>query len=92
MECYEAHYAGKIVSLGAGQALVETLGYRWTGLPARWLYRLVYLMRLVGARPKVRVALTLAMNGLFAPDLSYERLAGEPLPGEPRRSWNHPAG
>lgn len=40
-------------------------------------------MKLVGARPKARVALTLAMNRLFAPDLSYELLAGEPLPGDP---------
>ena len=82
LEIYEAHYAGKIVSLGAGRALVETLGLRWKGRPAWWLYRLAYLMKLVGARPKVRVAVTLAINLLFAPDLSHERLAGEALPGE----------
>lgn len=81
LECYEAHYAGKIVSLGAGEALVETLGLRWTGRPAWWLYRLVYLLKLVGARPKFRVATTLALNRLFPPDLTYERLAFEPLPG-----------
>jgi NADH dehydrogenase len=82
LEPYEAHYAGKIVSLGAGQALVETLGLRWKGRLGWWLYRLVYLLKLVGARPKARVAVTLAMNRLLAPDLSYEHLAGEPLPGE----------
>ncbi len=82
LEEYQAHYAGKIVSLGAGQALVETLGFRWTGRPAWWMYRLVYLLKLVGARPKARVAVTLALNRMFAPDLSYEGLAGEPLPGE----------
>ena len=81
LEPYEAHYAGKIVSLGAGQALVETLGFRWTGRPAWWMYRLIYLLKLVGAKPKVRVAVTLALNRLFAPDLSYEGEAGEPLPG-----------
>lgn len=86
LESYEAHYAGKIVSLGAGQALVDTLGLRWTGRPAWWLYRLVYLLKLVGARPKVRVAVTLAINRLFARDLSYEGLAGEPLPGEHERA------
>lgn len=80
LEPYQAHYAGKIVSLGAGEALVETLGFRWTGRPAWWLYRLVYLLKLVGMRPKARVAMTLALNRLFAPDLSYEGLAGEPLP------------
>ena len=82
LEPYEAHYAGKIVSLGAGQALVETLGFRWTGRPAWWMYRLVYLLKLVGAKPKIRVAVTLALNKLFAPDLTYEGEAGEPLPGE----------
>ncbi len=81
-EPYEAHYAGKIVSLGAGSALVEVLGMRWTGRPAWWLYRTAYLLKLVGARPKIRVAATLAMNRLLAPDLSYDGLAGEPLPGE----------
>ena len=81
LEPYEAHYAGNIVSLGAGQALVETLGFRWTGRPAWWMYRLVYLAKLVGAKPKIRVAVTLALNRLFARDLSYEGEAGEPLPG-----------
>jgi NADH dehydrogenase len=81
LECYQAHYAGKIVSLGAGQALVDVLGLHWTGRPAWWLYRLTYLLKLVGARPKVRLALTLAMNRMLPPDLSYERLAGEQLPG-----------
>ena len=83
-ECYEAHYAGKIVSLGAGEALVETLGLRWTGRLAWWLYRLVYLLKLVGAKPKIRVAVTLMLNRLFAPDLSFEQLADEPLPGARR--------
>jgi len=83
LEPYEAHYAGKIVSLGAGEALVETLGLRWSGKLAWWLYRLVYLLKLVGARPKIRVLITLAVNRLLPPDLSYERLAGEPLAGDP---------
>lgn len=82
LEAYEAHYAGKIVSLGAGSALVDMLGLRWTGRPAWWLYRTAYLLKLVGVRPKIRVAATLAMNRLLAPDLSYDRLAGEPLPGD----------
>ncbi|UCC84921.1 MAG: NAD(P)/FAD-dependent oxidoreductase [Gemmatimonadota bacterium] len=82
LECYQAHYAGKIVSLGAGEALADVLGLRLTGRPAWWLYRTTYLLKLVGARPKVRLALTLAINRLLPPDLSYEGLAGERLPGE----------
>lgn len=81
-EPYEAHYAGKIVSLGAGEALAETLGFRWSGRPAWWMYRLVYLLKLVGTRPKIRVAVTLALNRLLHPDLSYHMDADERLPGE----------
>jgi NADH dehydrogenase len=82
LECYQAHYAGKIVSLGAGEALVDVLGLRLTGRPAWWLYRTAYLLKLVGTRPKVRLALTLAINRMLPPDLSHEGLAGERLPGE----------
>ncbi len=82
LEPYQAHYAGKVISLGAGEALVETLGFRWTGRPAWWMYRLIYLLKLVGTKPKIRVAVTLALNRLFERDLSYETEAGEPLPGE----------
>lgn len=81
-EPYEAHYAGKILSLGAGEALAETLGFRWSGRPAWWMYRLVYLLKLVGARPKIRVAVTLALNRLLHPDLSYHAGADERLPGD----------
>ncbi len=91
LERYEAHYAGNIVSLGAGAALVDTLGFLWTGRLAWWMYRLVYLLKIVGAKPKIRVAVTLALNRLFAPDLSHEQLAGEPLPGEPQPGeWRGP--
>lgn len=86
LEPYEAHYAGKIVSLGAGEALIETLGFRWTGRPAWWMYRLVYLLKLVGTKPKIRVGVTLALNRLFERDLSCEVEAGEPLPGGPPRA------
>lgn len=79
-EAYEAHYAGKIVSLGAGEALAETLGFRWSGAPAWWMYRLVYLLKLVGARPKIRLAVTLALNRLLHPDLSYHAGGEDGLP------------
>ena len=78
-EPYQAHYAGKILSLGAGEALAETLGFRWSGRPAWWMYRLVYLLKLVGTRPKIRVAVTLALNRLLHPDLSYLAEADEAL-------------
>lgn len=69
-EPYHAHHAGKLVSLGAGDALVEVLGLRFSGLPARLAYRTTYLLKLVGLRNKAHVAFTLALNSLFERDLT----------------------
>jgi NADH:quinone reductase (non-electrogenic) len=71
-EPYAAFHAGKIVSLAGGQALVDLLGLRLTGRPAWWLYRTAYLLKLVGAKNKVRVATTLALNRLFGRDLTCQ--------------------
>jgi NADH:ubiquinone reductase (H+-translocating) len=71
-ELYTAFHAGKIVSLGDGQALVDILGLRLTGRLAWWLYRSAYLLKLVGAKNKIRVATTLALNRLFGRDLTCE--------------------
>lgn len=71
-EPYTAFHAGKIVSLGGGQALVDILGLRLTGRLAWWLYRSAYLLKLVGAKNKIRVATTLALNRLFGRDLTCE--------------------
>lgn len=73
LEPYQAFHAGKIVSLGDGVALVDILGLRVTGLLAWWIYRAAYLLKLVGTKNKVRVLLTLALNHIFEPDISYEQ-------------------
>lgn len=80
-EAYRAHYAGKIVSLGAGDALVEVLGLTFSGLPAWLVYRAVYLAKLVGLRNKVQVASTLALNRVFERDLTTGwRPSGDEIP------------
>ncbi len=71
-EPYSAYHAGKIVSLGGGQALVDILGLRLTGRLAWWLYRSAYLLKLVGAKNKFRVASTLLLNRVFGRDLTCE--------------------
>ncbi len=72
LEPYEAHHAGKIISLGCGVALVDLLGIRITGILAWWIYRGAYLLKLVGTKNKVRVLLTLALNKISERDISYE--------------------
>ncbi|MDT8368511.1 MAG: NAD(P)/FAD-dependent oxidoreductase [Longimicrobiales bacterium] len=76
LEPYHAHHAGSIVSLGSGAALVDVLGWTLKGPPAWAIYRLAYLMKVVGTRNKLRVATSLALNRLFEPDISYDRDPG----------------
>lgn len=75
LEPYHAHHAGKIVSLGAGVALVDLLGIRVTGILAWWIYRATYLLKLVGTKNKIRVLTTLALNRLFEPDITADAQA-----------------
>lgn len=70
VEAYQAYHAGKIVSLGGGMALVDLLGFRLTGRPAWAIYRMTYLLKLVGLQNKVRAASTLLLNHVFERDLS----------------------
>ena len=72
LEPYEAFHAGKIVSLGGGVALVDIFGMRISGFLAWWIYRTTYLLKLVGSKNKIRVLLTLVLNRLFEPDITYE--------------------
>jgi NADH dehydrogenase len=69
-EPYAAHHAGKIVSVGAGRALVDILGFRVAGRPAWLIYRTAYVLKMVGLRNKMHVAFTLALNRIFERDLS----------------------
>lgn len=70
LEEYHAHHAGKIVSLGGGVALVDVLGFRVTGRPAWWIYRITYLLKLVGLENKLRVLFALVLHRFFEPDIS----------------------
>jgi NADH dehydrogenase len=72
LEPYQAHHAGKIISLGAGVALVDLLGIRITGALAWWIYRGAYLLKLVGTKNKIRVLVTLALNRIFEPDITTD--------------------
>ena len=74
LEPYDAFHAGKIVSLGGGTALADILGIRLTGRLAWWLYRITYLLKLVGAQNKIRVVMTLLLNTLFERDITAEHV------------------
>jgi NADH dehydrogenase len=70
LEPYQAHHAGKIISLGSGVALIDLLGFKITGKLAWFIYRGAYLAKLVGLQNKVHVLFTLVMNRIFEPDIA----------------------
>jgi NADH dehydrogenase len=70
LEPYQAHHAGKIISLGSGVALIDLLGFKITGKLAWFIYRAAYLAKLVGLQNKVQVLFTLVMNRIFEPDIA----------------------
>jgi len=72
LEPYHAHHAGSIVSLGHGSALVDVLGWTMKGRLAWALYRTAYLLKLVGARNKLRAATSLALGRVFEPDITCD--------------------
>ena len=69
-ERYQAHHAGKILSLGNGVALVDVLGFQLRGRLAWATYRGAYLLKMVGLKNKLRAGVTLGLNRLFERDLS----------------------
>ena len=51
---------------------MDILGLRLSGPLAWWIYRATYLLKLVGTKNKIRVLVTLALNRVFEPDITYE--------------------
>ncbi len=83
LERYQAHHAGKIVSLGRGIAFVELLGFRITGRVAWLFYRTAYLLKLVGLKNKARVVVSLLFNRLFDRDIAASSAAPQPVVAAP---------
>ena len=73
-ESFEFDFTGNIVGLGGGMALVNFLGIKFHGRLGWWVYRMAYLQRLVGAKNKALLVLTLGLNALFDRDISCETL------------------
>ncbi|MFQ5899740.1 MAG: NAD(P)/FAD-dependent oxidoreductase [Candidatus Methylomirabilia bacterium] len=71
-EPFRFDFTGNIVGLGGGQALVNLLGLKFHGRLGWWFYRLAYLQRLMGARNKALLLLTLTLNAFFDRDISCE--------------------
>jgi NADH:ubiquinone reductase (H+-translocating) len=56
---------GQLASIGHRVGVAQVLGMRFSGLPAWWLWRTVYLAKLPGLSKKLRVALKWSLELLF---------------------------
>lgn len=65
---------GTLSALGRYSAVADILGIRVSGLPAWFLWRSIYLMKMPGLNRKVRIALDWAVAFLFPPDLVQVRI------------------
>jgi NADH:ubiquinone reductase (H+-translocating) len=61
---------GFIVSVGQWQAVADLYGFVFSGRLAWWIYRTIYLFKLVGLRNKVKVALDWTVNLFLPRDIS----------------------
>ena len=64
---------GMFVSLGHRSAVAEVRGLRFSGFPAWWLWRTVYLAKLPTVDRRVRVAIDWTLDLVFARDFAQLR-------------------
>jgi NADH dehydrogenase len=61
---------GVFVDMGQGQAVAETLGIKWRGVPAWWLARSYHLAMLPGTKRKLRLLVDWNVTVIFGRDAS----------------------
>jgi NADH dehydrogenase len=62
LEPCRVRLSGLLVSVGQRYAVAELLGVRLSGFLAWWIWRTIYLFKLVGRVNKIRVAIDWTMN------------------------------
>ena len=68
---------GTLGSLGHGSAVAEILGVKISGWLAWFLWRAIYLAKIPGIKPKVRISMDWLVHLLFPPDLAQTRVQQE---------------
>ena len=68
---------GTLGSLGHGSAVAQILGVKISGLLAWILWRCIYLAKIPGLKPKVRISMDWLVHLLFPPDLAQTRVEPE---------------
>jgi NADH dehydrogenase len=60
---------GQLAAIGKRTGVAKVFGVRFSGFPAWWLWRTVYLMKLPRFEKKLRVALDWTLDLFFSKDL-----------------------
>ena len=68
---------GTLGSLGHGSAVAQILGVKVSGFLAWILWRFIYLAKIPGLKPKVRISMDWFIHLLFPPDLAQTRVEPE---------------
>jgi len=68
---------GTLGSLGHGSAVAQILGVKISGWLAWFLWRCIYLAKIPGLKPKVRISMDWLVHLLFPPDLAQTRVEQE---------------
>ena len=66
LRAFRYRHAGNLISLGQWMAVGEMLNFTFSGRLTWWVWRTIYLSKLISWRKKVRVAIDWTMN-LFSP-------------------------
>jgi NADH:quinone reductase (non-electrogenic) len=74
---------GQLAAIGRRAGVAEILGMKFSGLPAWFLWRSIYLMKLPRFDRKVRVALDWTLDLFFGKDLvQYQTIRSEAMSAE----------
>jgi NADH:quinone reductase (non-electrogenic) len=60
---------GQLAAIGQRRGIANILGFQFSGFPAWWLWRTVYLYKLPGLQKKVRVGFDWTLDAIFGKDL-----------------------
>jgi NADH dehydrogenase len=74
---FEFEGLGTLGSLGHGSAVAQILGVKISGWLAWFLWRCIYLAKIPGLKPKVRISMDWLVHLLFPPDLAQTRVDQE---------------
>jgi len=66
---FQYRVLGQLAAIGQRRGIANILGFQFSGFPAWWLWRTVYLYKLPGFQKKVRVGFDWLLDAVFSKDV-----------------------